>query len=202
MDFLNQLKKLLQVDKSKDFADMCGQKPPNMHAYLTGKAKPGPLALEGCVLNAAVSRVFDKPPPADTPRGRKAKGIRNKVVSTLFTQEVTLLWEILPVPEQQKSLPRSGGVYVLYDSGTNVLYVGKAKSFRAEVWQTLGRKIPVGMRLGPSMKRTRPTLWDVAAFVSLYGIENDELRHNVEALLIRVFINQTHNTHIGNFKGA
>lgn len=202
MEFLNKLKELLQAQTSAEFARMCGQQPPNMTNYLNGNATPGDRALEGCVLNAGVSRVFDNPPAADTPRGKKARTIRNRVVSNLFTQEVRPLWEIELVPTRQNRLPKSSGVYVLYDSGANVLYVGKAKDFRAEVWQTLDRKIPVGMRFGPGMANTRPTLRDLAAYVSLYEIDNAALRHNVEALLIRVFINQTHNRNIGKFKAA
>ena len=202
MDFLNQLKELLQVDRVKEFAALCDQRPPHMSNYLTGKARPGNRALVGCLLNAAVARVFNNPPDPDTSLGKKTKVLRNKVVSTLFTQEVRPLWEIRPAPERQNSLPRSGGVYVLYDSGANVLYVGQATSFRVEVWNALGRRIPVGMRLGPDMNRVRPNFRQSAAYVSLYEIENADLRHNVEALLIRVFINQTHNRNIGKFKPA
>ena len=109
-------------------------------------------------------------------------------------------WEILKIPKRAGDLPKSSGVYVLYDSAGNVLYIGKAKSFQAEVWQTLGRSIPVGMRFGPNMGKSRPTISDLAVYVSLYKISDARLRHNIEALLIRVFINQTHNSHIGNFK--
>ena len=81
----------------------------------------------------------------------------------------------------------------------NVLYVGKASNFRNEVWQTLARPIPVGMRFGPKMNRKRPQIWELTTYLSLYEIESRRLRHNVEALLIRAFINQTHNSNIGHF---
>ena len=42
-------------------------------------------------------------------------------------------------------------------------------------------------------------IWELAMYLSLYEIESRRLRHNVEALLIRVFINQTHNSNIGHF---
>ena len=58
------------------------------------------------------------------------------------------------------------------------------------------------MRLGSDMKNSRPTFRDLASYVTLYRIENAVLRHNIEALLIRVFINQTHNRNIGLFKDA
>ena len=42
-------------------------------------------------------------------------------------------------------------------------------------------------------------IWELATYLSLYEIESRRLRHNVEALLLRVFINQTHNSNIGHF---
>ena len=100
----------------------------------------------------------------------------------------------------RRRLPESGGVYILYDSAANVLYIGQAKSFRDEIPQTLNRNIPVGMRFGPDMKRSQPTIEKLARYMSLYRIDNERLRHNIEALFIRVFINQTHNSNIGKFK--
>lgn len=50
------------------------------------------------------------------------------------------------------------------------------------------------------MRKVKPTIWDLATYFSLYQIDNAQLPHNVEALLIRVFINQTHNSNIGKFK--
>ena len=48
----------------------------------------------------------------------------------------------------------------------------------------------------------RPTIRDLAAYVSRYKIDNSEIPHNVEALLIRVLINETHNGNMGKFKPA
>lgn len=91
-------------------------------------------------------------------------------------------------------------MYILYDSAANVLYIGKARSFRAEVWQTLSRNIPVGMRFGPDMRSNPVVFRELASYMSLYRIDNARLRHNIEALLIRVFINQVHNRRIGEFR--
>ena len=124
----------------------------------------------------------------------------DSAISNLFGQKIRPLREVEPVPERRNDLPTSGGVYILYDSAGNVLYIGKASSFRAEVWLTLGRSIPVGMRFGPNMRKVRPSIEDLATYMSLYEIDNARLRHNIEALLIRVFINQTHNSNIGKFK--
>ena len=108
--------------------------------------------------------------------------------------------EIQPLPTNLNSLPADPGVYVIYDSGAQVLYIGKATSFRAEVRQTLGRNIPVGLRLGPTLKKKNPKIRDLATHLSLYKVDSPRLRHNTEVMLLRVFANQTHNSNIGNFK--
>ena len=108
--------------------------------------------------------------------------------------------EIQPIPANLNLLPATPGVYVIYDSGAQVLYIGKATSFRAEVKQTLSRNIPVGLRLGPSLKKMQPKIRDLATHLSLYKIDSPRLRHNTEVMLLRVFANQTHNSNIGNFK--
>ena len=204
MTFLNELKKILGIRTSVEFARMCGKQPPNMANYLKGNPDPGSSVLEDCLLNATTSRIFDNPPRENMELGKKAKKLRtsvlNSAISNLFGEEIKPLREVESVPEERNDLPRSGGVYILYDSAGNVLYVGKATSFRDQVWHTLDRKIPVGMRFGPNMRKSRPTIWDLATYMSLYEIENSRLRHNIEAFLIRVFINQTHNSNIGKFK--
>ena len=204
MTFLNELRKILGIRTSVEFARMCRKHPPNMANYLNGNLDAGSSVLEDCLLNATASRIFDNPPSENTRLGRKAKKIRssvlNSAITNLFGDEIKPLQEVEPVPGKRDDLPRSGGVYILYDSAGNVLYVGKAKSFRTRVWRTLDKKIPVGMRFGPNMTKSRPTIWELATYMSLYEIENSRLRHNIEALLIRVFINQTHNSNIGKFK--
>ena len=175
MAFLNELKKILGIGTSAEFSEMCNKQPQNMTNYLRGDA--GDSVLEDCLLNATVSRVFDNSPGENTRLGKKAKRLRtsvlNSTISNLFGREIRPLREVEPVPEKQSDLPKSGGVYILYDSAGNVLYIGQAKSFRAEVWQTLKQKeIPVGMRFGPHMKKIRPTIWELATYMSLYEIEN------------------------------
>ena len=204
MAFLNELKEILAIRSRAEFSRMCGKEGPNMSNYLNGVQEPGSRVLQDCLLNATVSRVFDTLPDENTRLGKKAKALRDRVlgsaVSGLFGEEIRACQEVEVISDKQSDLPRFGGVYILYDSAGNVLYIGKAKNFRTEVWQTLGRKIPVGMRLGPNMRKVKPTIWDLATYFSLYQIDNAQLRHNVEALLIRVFINQTHNSNIGKFK--
>lgn len=206
MEFLNKLKEILAIENQTEFSRMCGKKSPNMSNYLNGVNKPGSKVLRHCLLNATVSRIFDNPPDENTPLGKEAKALRDRVLDSaaagLFGEEIKAYREVEEIGELQRDLPTFGGVYILYDSAGNVLYIGKAKSFRVEVWAALGRQIPVGMRFGPDMKKVRPTIWDLACYHSLYQIDNERLRHNVEALLIRVFINQTHNSNIGRFKAG
>ena len=108
--------------------------------------------------------------------------------------------EIERIPENLNELPETSGLYILYDSAGNVLYIGKATNFRAEVKQSLGRRLPVALRFGPELKKKRPFLSDVASRLSLYEIPSARLRHNIEALFLRAAANQTHNTNIGKAK--
>lgn len=134
--------------------------------------------------------------------GRTTPGekVLSSCAESLFNWGVSTLMEVQPIPENLNTLPPDPGIYVIYDSGAQVLYVGKATSFRAEVRQTLGRRIPVGMRFGPRLNKTRPRMSDLATHLSLYAIPSPRVRHNMEVLLLRVFANQTHNSNIGNFR--
>lgn len=202
MAFLKQLKDILQIESAAEFSRMCRKQQSNMTGYLRGD--PGRQVLQDCLLNATISRIFKNPPADNTRFGKKAKGIRDDVlssaISNLFGREIQPLEEVVSIPEERGELPPPGGVYILYDSAANVLYIGQATSFRSEVWQTLRRHIPVEMRFGPRMRTSRPTFRELARYMSLYRIDNERLRHNIEALFIRVFINQTHNSNIGKFK--
>lgn len=128
------------------------------------------------------------------------KRVLKSCMENLYGWQVRPLMEIAPIPENLNTLPTDAGVYVLYDSGAQVLYVGKATNFRQEVRQTLGRQIPVGLRFGPKLKKKRHRIKDLAQHLSLYAIESPRLRHNFEVLLLRGFANQTHNSNIGNFQ--
>ena len=202
MPFLNQLKNLLQIGTDADFAHKCKKEPPNMANYLNRVRSPGPRVLEDCLLNATVARIFHDPLDENSRLGQKAWRLRNEVISTVIGREIRPSVEVEELPERQGDFPESSGVYVLYDSSVNVLYVGKASNFRNEVWTRLDKKhVPGGMRFGPSMRRQRTVLRDLAVYMSLYEVDNEQLRHNLEALLIRVFVNQTHNSNIGRYRG-
>lgn len=175
-----------------------------MTRYLRGNLSPGRQVLRDCLLNATISRIFKNPPADNTTFGQDAQRIRDDVLSStiskLFGQEIQSLKEIEPIPKNRNKLPESGGVYILYDSAATVLYIGQAKSFRAEIRQTLKRNIPGGMRFGRDMRSNPVDFEELASYMSLYRIDNARLRHNIEALLIRVFINQVHNRRIGEFR--
>ena len=170
VEFLQKLYEFSGSSSIAEFARKCGKQPANMNQYLNNKRMPGDKVLTDCM-----------------------QGI--------FGWGIDPILEIEEIPERQTDIEQSSGVYVLHDSAGNVLYIGRATNFRQEVWQTLGRSIPIGMRFGPDLGTNQyPTLWDVATYYSLYEISDSTLRHNVEALLLRVFINQTHNRKIGKFR--
>jgi hypothetical protein len=120
-------------------------------------------------------------------------------VRNVFEWAVQPLMEIQPIPNLN-DLPKTSGLYVLYDSAGNILYIGKATNFRAEVRQTLGRRLPETLRFGPKLSKRKPYLRDVAFRLSLYEILSARLRHNIEAMFLRAVANQTHNTNIGKVK--
>lgn len=121
-------------------------------------------------------------------------------VEAMFDWSVKPLSEVRRIPKKLGELPNVPGIYVLYSSDGDVLYLGQAANLQAEIRQTLRRQIPVGVRFGPSLKKVRPKIADLAVRMSLYEINSPKVRHNIEALLLRVFVNQTHNVNIGKFR--
>ncbi len=113
---------------------------------------------------------------------------------------VTTLAErvLLPdsLPEYLHGVP---GLYGLFDSGGRVLYFGKATNLRLELNQTLNRKAPKVWIGGKFQKLTFRAL---TKYYSAYGIEKGDanLRHTLEALVLRIVINDTHNQRTGKFK--
>jgi len=171
VEFLNLLKELLGYSTNSEFAKACDQHIPNMSNWLNGKAIPGKRVLSNCLHSLIITK--SKPSP---------------------------LCEICKIPEKRAEIPEDSGVYILYDSGGNAIYIGKAANFRTEVWQTLERQVPASIRLGPNLhKKDRPQIRQLARYYSLYGVDDWRLRTNLEALLLRAFTNQTHNTNVGHF---
>ncbi len=113
--------------------------------------------------------------------------------------KISPIYEICEIPDTKSEIPINSGIYIIYDSAGNTLYIGKAKNFRNEVWQTLNRAVPVPIRIGPRLNKYNPTIRDMAYYYSLYQVDDADLRHSLEALLLRTCANQTHNTNLGSF---
>ncbi len=135
--------------------------------------------------------------------GQKEPGRR--VVQTAIRQlsewHVEPVFEVEAKPEPLSSITQQPGIYALYDSAGNTLYAGQATNLRAEIAQTMNRKVNFTIRLGPNLsKKANPKFKDVTTRVSVYVVESNRLRHNLEALLLRVFPNHSHNNKLGTFR--
>jgi len=169
VEFMGRLMDVFGYDGVSEFARACGKKTSNMSRYLRGTLYPGESVLRTSVTH-------------------------------LGEWTVRALKELEAIPANINSLPTDAGIYILFDSGGQVLYLGKASNLRAEVRQTLGRKVPVSIRFSPHLKKNSyPTLKSLTTHISLYAVESARLRHNLEALLLRIFANQTHNQNFGHF---
>jgi hypothetical protein len=49
-------------------------------------------------------------------------------------------------------------------------------------------------------KKARPKYKDLVTYLSAYEVPSKRLRHNLEALLLRILPNQLHNIRLGNFQ--
>jgi hypothetical protein len=171
VEFINYLAELLDLGaKNAQFAKRIGKKPQNVSGYLSGGLVPGKRVLQSSLRHA-------------------------------FEWEVAEVVEIRPVREHASKLPEEPGIYALYDSSGSAIYVGQASNLKSEVAQTLQREMNFPVRLGPRISRKEHRRYkDVAAYVSAYKVPSPRMRHNLEALLLRVFPNQSHNNKMGNFR--
>jgi hypothetical protein len=80
-----------------------------------------------------------------------------------------------------------------------LLYYGKATNLRAEVAQTLRRKVG---EVRPWTGAKNLTFKQVSVFLSAYEIRrgDSDFRHDVEALGLRLFVNNTFNKNGASFK--
>jgi hypothetical protein len=109
--------------------------------------------------------------------------------------------EVELLPTSLAAVPEVGGIYALYDSSRSAIYVGQATNLRAELRQTLQRKTNFPVRTGPLLsKKKHPKYKDVTVYYSAYAVPSARLKHNLEALLLRVFPNQSHNNKLGKFR--
>ncbi len=153
-----------------DFAKALGKQTTNLSQYFSGKKKLG-------------------------------KGVIRNAIRNLSEWQVTSFCEVEKIPDPLTSIPTRPGIYALYDEAGNTLYVGQAKNLRAETNQTLNRQVNFPIRLGPALsKKRKPKYKEVAKRLSVYVVESSRLRQNLEAILLRVFPNQSHNNKLGNFR--
>jgi excinuclease UvrABC nuclease subunit len=121
-------------------------------------------------------------------------------VQHLGEWQVIPIQEVKPIPKSPSTLPTSSGIYALYDSSASLIYLGQALNLREEIRQTPHRKANFHVRRGPQLSvKARPKYRDLVAFLSVYEVSSARLRHNLEALLLRVFPNQSHNNKLGKF---
>jgi hypothetical protein len=152
------------------FAKALGKKPTNVSQYLSGTKKVGIATVR---------------------RG----------VTHLAEWNVTPLLEVEPKPPSLAHISTAPGIYALYDSSASVVYLGQAKNLRSEIRQTLNRKANFPVRVGPHISRKRkPRYRDITTRISVYEVPSARLRHNLEALLLRLFPNQIHNDKLGRFR--
>jgi len=153
------------------FAKTCGKQPTNMSSYLKGSKK-----VSQSTARSAITHLRDSWP-------------------------VEKVLEVQPIPKPLTGLPTKPGVYALYGSAGDVLHVGQATNLRAEVSQTLNRRVNFTLRRGPTIsKKARPKYKEIADRMSAYVVEPPKLRHNLEALLLRVYLNEAHNNKMGTFR--
>jgi hypothetical protein len=127
------------------------------------------------------------------------KRVLRSALRHAFEWQVSPILEVEPIAEA-RLLPRDPGVYCLYDSSGSVIYVGQATNLKQEVGQSLQRQMNFPVRLGPMLaKKHRPKYKVVATHLSAYSIPSPRMRHNIEALLLRSFPNQSHNNKMGKY---
>lgn len=169
-EFLNTLMELTAL-KPGEFAAACGKKSSNMSDYLSGKKRPG--------------------------RETAASAVRH----LRETWDVVPTLEIEPLPKPRTKISTAPGVYAFFSESGETLYVGQAANLQTEIGQTLNRAVNFPLRRGPNLsKKAKPKFKDVVARISAYEVRSARLRHNLEALLLRVYANAAHNNKMGKFK--
>ena len=169
-EFLQTLSEVTDLS-GEDFATACGKQITNMSSYLNG--------------SKTVSQ----------------ETARSAVMHMRDSWPVETILEVQPIPKPLTVLPTRPGIYALYSSSGEVLYIGQAKNLQAEVAQTLNRKVNFAVRRGPRIsEKAHPQFKEIAVHISAYVVEPATLRHNLEALLLRIYPNSTHNNKMGDFR--
>lgn len=175
-----------------------GRKPTGVEYFRTLRR------LSGCRTDDEFARACDKKPANISAylNGGKVPGDAAILSATahLFEWCVRPVQEMALVPKKLSTLPLTGGIYVLYDSAGNALYIGKATNLRAEVQQRLGKSVNASLRFGPTLNKSRPKYKALVTCLSIYTVPSTRMRHNLEALLQRIIPNQLRNANVGAFK--
>jgi hypothetical protein len=168
------LEKLVEFAGSRSaFCRVTRIQQPNLTAYLNA-TKP----ISWRRLKSAAGQVFGEP-PAFVP--------------------ITEGHDLRQNPRLAEILPAEEGVYGLFDSTMRLIYYGKATNLRAEVRQTLRRRVD---EVHPWTGRRNLTFRQISAFLSAYRIARGDaaFRHDIEALGLRLLVNNTFNRNGAFFK--
>jgi hypothetical protein len=166
------LQLLSELPRFKDgnFAKQIGKQSSNVSSYLSGNPAPQKRLLDSALRHA-------------------------------YEWQVKPIVEVQSITQHAKTLPAEPGIYCLYDSSGSAIYVGQATNLKQEIGQALQRQMNFPVRLGPNLsKKEHHKYKDVAVYLSAYEVPSPRMRHNLEALLLRTFPNQSHNNKMGNFK--
>ena len=155
------------------FLRLTGISPPNLTSYLNGSKN-----ITWDRLRKAASHVYGEP-PAFIP---------------IF--EGYDLASGLPTLDEIGKVP---GIYAFFDSAMKVIYFGKAASLYEEVRQTLKRKVA---EVRPWTGAKDLTFREITRYCSAYEIARSDasFRHDVEALGLRIMVNNTFNKNGATFK--
>jgi hypothetical protein len=152
-----------------EFARRIGKKASNVNAYLKGARIPQKKALLGATRHA-------------------------------FEWSVIALVEVEELESRLGLVPQVPGIYALFDSSSSVVYLGQALNLRTELNQALNRRCNFPVRRGPNLaNKHHPRYKDIPTHLSAYQVDSKRLRHNLEALLLGFFPNQSHNNKTENF---
>lgn len=169
-EFLHVLKDLANKESLGEFSLAIGKSAANVSQYLNGHKTVGKHTLRSAVYH-------------------------------LGEWSVKPIVEVQPIPKPLSSLPTTPGIYAFYDSSASIIYLGQAKNLQAEITSALNRPATFPVRKGPKLSnRNYPKYRALTTYLSAYEVESPRLRHNLEALLLRVFPNQGHNNKLGKFR--
>lgn len=158
----------------REFCRLTGVKEANLSAYLAGSKR-----VSWKRLHSATRKVCGEPP------------------AFIPVLEGHDLWTNgLPTLTQ---MPKTEGVYALYDSAMRIIYFGKATSLYAEVRQTLSRKVA---EVRPWSGNKNLTFKDISTYLSAYSVArgDNEFIHDIESFVLKMLVNNTFNKKSGNFK--